>query len=63
MRSVPRDLIETALRVNNATDEVVIFILCDKMFKYLQLMLSDIKLQKMENNFCKLYVSFSAFIY
>lgn len=44
MRSVPRDLIETALRVNNAIDEVVIFILCDKMFKCLQL--SHIKLQK-----------------
>lgn len=63
MRSIPRDLIETALRVNNATDEVVIFILCDKMLKYLQLLLSGIKLQKMKNNFCKLNVSFSAFIY
>lgn len=53
MRSVPRDLIEIALRVNNATDKVVIFILCDKMFKYLQLLLYDIKLQKKKNNFCK----------
>lgn len=63
MRSIPRDLIETALRVNNATDEVVIFILCDKMLKYLQLLLSGIKFKKMENNFCKLNVSFFGFIY